>query len=393
MMIEADVGTAIKDRSSECQVHVQNSMKDSTFEDVLGHTDSVHLKKQSLAMVDEWDRSRLQPLSFRTEFSEQKVSPGSKQASAAPARVSVKERALLGIQNASSNDGDSSNCSSMGRVATERRTGSAQSSESTAFIGRTGRMPAIARMSSYSRTASVRGRSSSTSLEDDCCMCCCEPLRTRGIGECGHMAVCGLCTLRLRVLMNETACILCQQPLGNVLISSTTANGSTGETLSDPLGSGCWFDDRSVMKEMVQVRQLSCKICAPVEEFESVVSKSRSFVVVFESMAGLAAHLQDEHNKSMCMLCVENRRVFVSEQALYTEFELLQHLEGGGQGESGHPACSLCSPERNFYEHQELAAHLVSSIFVCLYFVCCVHARCPPHRRNFMWLNISLHIW
>jgi len=42
------------------------------------------------------------------------------------------------------------------------------------------------------------------------CACCCEPMTTVGVGECGHAVACGICTLRLRQLMNETSCIVCQ---------------------------------------------------------------------------------------------------------------------------------------------------------------------------------------
>lgn len=42
------------------------------------------------------------------------------------------------------------------------------------------------------------------------CACCCEPMTTVGLGECGHAVACGICTLRLRQLLNETGCIVCQ---------------------------------------------------------------------------------------------------------------------------------------------------------------------------------------
>jgi hypothetical protein len=42
------------------------------------------------------------------------------------------------------------------------------------------------------------------------CACCCEPMTTVGVGECGHAVACGICTLRLRQLLNETSCIVCQ---------------------------------------------------------------------------------------------------------------------------------------------------------------------------------------
>ncbi len=211
------------------------------------------------------------------------------------------------------------------------------------------------------RMMSPDRRPSEDASEDECA-CCCEAMATRGVGECGHTGVCGICTLRLRQLLDETSCIVCMQPLGQIVISATRTRENAQNTrglMLDPDGSGCFFDDEEEMQRMLDLRRISCKICAP---------EGHEILDAYSSLNELQSHLKSDHAVSICELCATHRHVFPREQVLYTDQQLWDHMEGQG-GEMGavhgHPMCRLCSPPTRLWDDVELFRHMVGLI-VCV---------------------------
>ena len=75
------------------------------------------------------------------------------------------------------------------------------------------------------------------------------------------------------------------------------------------------------------------------------------------SLKQLKAHLRERHSLFFCEVCLEGRKVFVSQQLLYTKQQLERHKQGGGSdknnefgqaGFAGHPSCKFC--KKFFYD-------------------------------------------
>lgn len=54
---------------------------------------------------------------------------------------------------------------------------------------------------------------------DDCCAVCAEPIQFVGYGPCGHKEACSKCVVRLRVVLNDLRCVICQQEHDSVFIT------------------------------------------------------------------------------------------------------------------------------------------------------------------------------
>jgi hypothetical protein len=66
----------------------------------------------------------------------------------------------------------------------------------------------------------------------------------------------------------------------------------------------------------------------------------------------------------MCGLCIENKKIFPSEQKIYTKGEYDNHLKNGGEGGfEGHPKCEFC--KRRYYDKDTLFFHLQKDHFTC----------------------------
>lgn len=84
----------------------------------------------------------------------------------------------------------------------------------------------------------------------------------------------------------------------------------------------------------------------------------------FKHMGQLKRHVSQKHNLFFCDLCLENRKVFLNEQKLYTKQELKRHIEYGEQDErngkiDGHPECLFC--HKRFYNDDEIFFHMYHS--------------------------------
>ena len=64
---------------------------------------------------------------------------------------------------------------------------------------------------------------------DECCAVCAELLEFVAIARCGHAESCGKCALRLRAVLDDERCVICQQPGDCVFVTR-----SAGELTSAP---------------------------------------------------------------------------------------------------------------------------------------------------------------
>jgi hypothetical protein len=78
----------------------------------------------------------------------------------------------------------------------------------------------------------------------------------------------------------------------------------------------------------------------------------------------LRGHYFGEHKMHMCLLCIEFKQVFPSEQHVYNQQEYERHLRQGDQdGCNGHPNCEFC--KKRFYDSTALFGHLARDHYSC----------------------------
>jgi hypothetical protein len=165
-------------------------------------------------------------------------------------------------------------------------------------------------MSSTTLVASIpeytRGPSAHSDIKFDSCVCCCENLHEVGIGPCNHPVACGLCNARLRLLMNETSCIMCKQAIDPLIITKhkeldfnvLMRNCMQSLHLEDISDMGILIDDDNFSKKMLFLQSFRCSVCQ-----ESL-----------SSMESLQGHVRKAHGMTFCQLCLDNRKVFPQEQ-------------------------------------------------------------------------------
>ncbi len=54
---------------------------------------------------------------------------------------------------------------------------------------------------------------------EDCCVVCAEPLTFTAYGPCGHKDACSKCVCRLRSVLKDQRCVICQQTLASVFVT------------------------------------------------------------------------------------------------------------------------------------------------------------------------------
>ena len=83
------------------------------------------------------------------------------------------------------------------------------------------------------------------------------------------------------------------------------------------------------------------------------ISKCKICSQTRRDVKGLRQHLSSDHNLHICLLCIENREIFPSEQKVYTRIEYERHLKTGDQdGSEGHPNCEFC--RKRYYDKTAL---------------------------------------
>lgn len=204
---------------------------------------------------------------------------------------------------------------------------------------------------------------------EDCCAVCAEPLGWTAFGECGHIETCSKCVSRLRFVLDDKRCAICQQECKTVFFAryagKFTARLPPGEFahLQERARHGelfylqvieGYFEDDAHFK---RIRDL-CSYTHPILNSESSTNDVRTF----KNMSSLRRYILEGHNKHFCSVCLTGRKVFVSEQLLYSKQALDQHLKSGDEegpmvesGFKGHPQCKFC--KKRFFGQTELYNH------------------------------------
>ena len=125
-----------------------------------------------------------------------------------------------------------------------------------------------------------------------------------------------------------------------------------------------FFDDHATCRKIKDLRGLQCAACV------SAAGGDAEGVEQDHSLKQLKAHLRERHQLFHCGVCLEGRKVFVSQQLRYTKSQLERHMRGGAGevdeplgGFAGHPWCQFC--RKHFYDEGQIYHHMQSAHETC----------------------------
>jgi hypothetical protein len=187
------------------------------------------------------------------------------------------------------------------------------------------------------------------------CLICCDKIKVFSLLECDHTEICYKCSLINRILLNEKKCSVCKTESKNIILTKNP------KAFKDFVLEELYFDkkweiyleNQNLKDYILNLRVFQCKECSEYKDFYSLKE--------------LEKHLQKNHNKQYCKLCLENRKVFLIDQITYTAKELQYHIKYGEKYEhgiiNGHPECKFC--KERLYSVDELFKHMQLNHFQC----------------------------
>lgn len=103
----------------------------------------------------------------------------------------------------------------------------------------------------------------------------------------------------------------------------------------------------------------------------------------FNNVNGLKRHLERDHRRTFCEICLKHRLVFVQEQKTYFQKKIAEHIEHGDPGDDQcaqilpHPFCNFCS--QYFFNDVGLQEHLFKEHMTCVL--------CGEDYKNWQYQN------
>jgi E3 ubiquitin-protein ligase ZNF598 len=148
--------------------------------------------------------------------------------------------------------------------------------------------------------------------------------------------------------------------------------------LQDKEDDTIFYEDSKAKAAGMQLRSLQCLMynCPSTQNFPNVESLRR--------------HMETQHQKTFCKICLAGRTVFIREQRIYHVKALRNHIDHGDPGtDKGaeilpHPWCDFC--EQYFFNDQIFLDHLQRNHLTC-------HL-CDDHYKNFYYndyLSLETH--
>jgi hypothetical protein len=201
----------------------------------------------------------------------------------------------------------------------------------------------------------------SMELASTCSVCAELDPKFWAVSVCGHK-ICWICSLRLRALYNSKLCPICKSPSEFVFIcksldSSREFMVNEGKLLkaqsSCNSAHGIYYENDSVSGFCESLLQLQCPFNSPNALEKTTLTptnKCQPCLKHFKTKFELRRHVQTSHELLMCEICLEHKKCFTVELALYNRSSLQKH-----QKDANHPRCKVC--DRIFYSEDELAEH------------------------------------
>eukprot|EP01038_Epipyxis_sp_PR26KG_P014322 gene14322-19211_t len=197
------------------------------------------------------------------------------------------------------------------------------------------------------------------------CIICAYPIdgveRMVGFGSCNHDNICSICYYRMRSIQKNLSCPNCKTEL-DVIICTDPVNPKRFhdyDNWGNSIGSDFIFDEKSRMyfahvyhsSKIVPLNSIKCLICSATRR----------------DIKSLRGHLSNEHNLTLCGLCIDHKQSFFCEFKCYTQNDYDKHLRSGdSDGSKGHPQCLFC--RQRYYDVSMLFHHLTKDHYSC--FIC-----------------------
>ena len=217
------------------------------------------------------------------------------------------------------------------------------------------------------------------------CLLCCEPMRVVAYGACNHKAACEKCLLRLRICYKNYACPMCKHPKDEIVIApyreelpdfaEFKASRRPASRIVNQLGDGVVYVDKHIpvtaddskpshasstgstlLNRVLNMVGRSCPACTgPLGPSNDSTRLNKTF----KTNKALMDHMREYHpNRLLCRMCLDEGRVFVLDQAVFTsQADLIRHKK------ESHPSCKFC--RTGFYDGDGLFYHLVENHFQC----------------------------
>ncbi|KAK2955818.1 putative E3 ubiquitin-protein ligase hel2 [Blattamonas nauphoetae] len=194
--------------------------------------------------------------------------------------------------------------------------------------------------------------------QNQICILCANPIVSFSLGKCNHNDCCSTCIYRLRRFMKSKSCPTCRceqeavvfSPSNVKMFNEYTASDFTTEQIDRTLG--IFYEDSALQRKINHMNAPICPICTNT----------------FATVQLLQHHLRYKHDKEYCLLCVEKRPLFLSEQSLYTPKTIILHRQGQLQDDisGGHPFCQFC--KTHHFDTESFRHHMNSTHEKC--FLC-----------------------
>ncbi|KAL0482552.1 hypothetical protein AKO1_014439 [Acrasis kona] len=200
------------------------------------------------------------------------------------------------------------------------------------------------------------------------CLVCCNDIEFYNIYEsCDHEDICYKCSLSMRVLLDDNTCCICKTPSERVIITQSQPKTFQEYKLKELKHDKEWniyLENDLLLDKIRDLRDVKCRICEH-EHANDEIPFAGSF---FSNMHQLKTHVTKEHHLHYCILCLENRKVFLKEQKLYHNRDITNHLRFGENDAkhgriNGHPLCKFCN--KRFYDDDQLFQHMYKRHETC----------------------------
>mmetsp|Transcript_30448 Transcript_30448/g.50252 ORF Transcript_30448/g.50252 Transcript_30448/m.50252 type:complete len:845 (-) Transcript_30448:191-2725(-) len=223
------------------------------------------------------------------------------------------------------------------------------------------------------------------------CFVCYSDLTHPCVTPCGHNEICATCHLRLRHLHSDKKCPMCKQENQQLIVDTFEEVKSFEEypLWGNELGVDYTFRDDVGMFFPVgyynsKILPLFGHYCGVCNEYDGVTPETNMHDEADKKrnpqgnnrknnkgpitpMRGLQDHLRNKHRLTLCQLCAEFKRDFVSQLPRFSPYQLKNHHakgDGADSGFNGHPVCEFCRPKR-FYDLTQLHMHLQKDHYKC----------------------------
>jgi hypothetical protein len=163
------------------------------------------------------------------------------------------------------------------------------------------------------------------SEDENQCLVCSHSQKYFTVSECNHAKVCLICSYKSRTVYSDNKCPFCAKINLEVIafeyekgmeVDFSKINKSDCYKDQNYEKNGILYIDINAKEEILEKTSFKCPIAN--------CSKS-----LFEDFNSLSLHLNKEHRRYYCEICVKEGKRFLSEATLFTTTDLQDHYNNG----------------------------------------------------------------